>query len=94
MNQPTRKSPALGGAHDQLAGHDQESLSAKNDNKSTAPDDRRCGNCSYFDHSQECRVRPPIVAATIIDDRWPTAYAHEWCGEFSPVANVSEGGAQ
>ncbi|MFT6009253.1 MAG: hypothetical protein ACI9TB_002492 [Parasphingorhabdus sp.] len=94
MSQLTRKSPALGGAHDQLARIDQQSLSAKNDNKSTAPDDRRCGNCSYFDRSQECRARPPIVAETHLDPRWPTAYTHEWCGEFSPVSNVSEGGAK
>ncbi|WP_321323787.1 hypothetical protein [uncultured Parasphingorhabdus sp.] len=93
MNQPIRKSPALGEASDQLAGHDLETLSAKNDNKSTAPDNRRCGNCSYFDHSQECRVRPPIVAETHLDPRWPTVYADEWCGEFVPMLDASDGGA-
>tara|TARA_R110002124_G_scaffold160502_1_gene327757 strand:- start:11506 stop:11790 length:285 start_codon:yes stop_codon:yes gene_type:complete len=94
MNQLTRKSPALGGAHDQLAGHDLESLSAKNDNKSTTHPDRFCRNCSYFDDSQECRAHAPIVAETHLDDRWPRVFADEWCGEFAPMLDASEGGAQ
>jgi hypothetical protein len=62
------------------------------------PTDQRCGNCLYWEQSEdttsegECHRRAPRPTASEeavgLKVWWPETLSVEWCGEWAPAAQL------
>lgn len=63
--------------------------------------EERCENCKFWKETAddgstgECQRYPPQLVTnsvgTVIDAAWPTVDADDWCGEWKPGQEETEG---